>query len=122
MSIAYFENSDTSDEAITMRFIAISLGEHLIPFLVLGGEVCVGSAMLLGLAVSVNFAGDTNPLLPVWGLLLVMLSFYTSSRLFQRRSPTGLARKVIEPLTWLPLTLCFSLYFVWLNNYAQSAS
>jgi hypothetical protein len=45
--------------------------------------VFFGYAILLSLAVSLNFAGDANPLLPFWGLLLILLIFYGVSRLFQ---------------------------------------
>lgn len=117
---AFIERGEPAEESITLRFNTTTLGERLIPVLLLGGEVCVGYALLVGLAASVSFAGMAEPLLPVWGLPLMMLSFYVSSRLFQRCSPTGVARKVIEPITWLPLALCLALVFVWLNNYAQT--
>lgn len=111
---AFIERGEPAEESITLRFNTTTLGERLIPVLLLGGEVCVGYALLVGLAASVSFAGMVEPLLPVWGLPLMMLSFYVSSRLFQRCSPTGVARKVIEPITWLPLALCLALVFVWL--------
>lgn len=122
METASTENNEIANETITQRITATTLGERLIPLLLLVGEVCVGYAILLSLAVSAHFAGDAEPLLPFWGLLFIMLSFYGSSRVFQRRSPTGLARKVIEPCTWLLLAFCPALFFVWLNNYAQSVS
>jgi hypothetical protein len=122
MRTAPTEGSEGIDEPITQRAIAASLGEHLIPLLLLVGEVCISYAILLSLAVSLNFAGDANPLLPFWGLLLILLIFYGVSRLFRHRAPTGVARKVIEPLTWLLLVPSLSLFFVWLNNYAQTTS
>ncbi len=122
MQTAPTEDSEGIDEPITQRTVAASLGEHLIPLLLLVGEVCIGYSILLSLAVSLNFAGDANSLLPFWGLLLILLSFYGVSRLFRHRAPTGVALKVIEPVTWLLLVPGFSLFFVWLNNYAQTTS
>lgn len=98
-----------------------SLGEHLTPFLVLIGEVCVGYAILLSLAVTAGFAGETNPLVPFWGLLLIMLIFYGVARLFHRSAPMWM-RNSLEPLSWLLLSVGIALFFVWENNYAQSIS
>ena len=100
---------------------AFSLGERLIPLLLLVGEVCVAYAILLGLAIVAHFAGEAGPVLPFWGLLLVMLSFYLLAKLFQRTSRTWILR-ALEVAGWLLISLGLALTFVWLNNYAQGSS
>ena len=66
---AFIEQGGPAEEPITLRFHVTTLGERLIPLLLLMGEICIGYALLLSLAVGLNFAGDVNPLLPFWGLL-----------------------------------------------------
>jgi len=112
---------EQASEEMTEQFAAPTLGERLTPLLLLIGEICVVYAILLGLAVTIHFAGDANPLLPFWGLLLLMLSFYLLDRLFQQAPQTWLyaASKIV---VWLLVGLGFTLMVVWLNNYAQSSS
>lgn len=113
---------ETAEEEITRRIVPTTLGEQLIPLLLLVGETVVGYSVLLGLAVSLTFAGDASPLLPFWGLLLIMLIFYGVGKLFRKYAPKGLVRKIVEPLTWLLLVFGFALFFTWLNNYASTIS
>lgn len=108
-----------SDDTTTRAARSNSLGEILIPFLLLIGETCVGYAILLTLAVSLNFIGDTAPLVPFWGLLLILLTFYLLTRLF-RRWPQLWVRMIVEPGLWLILSVAFALYFTWANNYAST--
>jgi len=108
-----------SDDTATRTARSNSLGEILIPFLLLIGETCVGYAVLLALAVSLNFIGDTAPLVPFGGLLLTLLTFYLLTRFFRRWSRLWV-RMIIEPGLWLILSVVFALYFTWANNYAST--
>lgn len=111
--------TESAQPTIIQTTAATSLGELLTPFLLLIGEVCVGFAVLLNLAITVGFAGEANPLVPFWGLLLIMLIFYVLARFFHRR-PQAWLRHGVEPLSWLLLSVGFALFFVWENNYAQN--
>lgn len=108
-----------SDDTTTRAARSNSLGEILIPFQLLIGETCVGYAVLLALAVNLNFIGDTAPLMPFWGLLLILLTFYLLTRLFRRWSQLWV-RMIVEPGLWLILSVACALYFTWANNYAST--
>ena len=70
---------DEIDEPIIIQSTtAASLGELLTPLLLLVGEVCVGYAVLLSLAITLGFAGENYPIVPFWGLLSIMAIFVTN--------------------------------------------
>jgi hypothetical protein len=113
---------DEIDEPIIIQSTtAASLGELLTPLLLLVGEVCVGYAVLLSLAITLGFAGENYPIVPFWGLLSIMAIFYIMATLFHRGRNVWL-RNILEPLSWVLVCAGFALFFVWYNNYAQSTT
>lgn len=112
---------EPGDDQAASYIEATSLGERLIPLLMLIGEVCMGYAILLFLGITMHFLGLDDALVPFWGLLLIVCSFYAVAKFFQQRSQLWF-RNIVEPFSWLFLCMISSLFFVWFNNYAQTSS
>ncbi|HVU68402.1 MAG TPA: DUF4129 domain-containing protein [Ktedonobacteraceae bacterium] len=100
-----------------------TFGERLLPLLVMGMECCLVYALLLVMAGF--FAGQDDPLLPIWALFLVVLFFYGLShglkRFVDQWPESELPWRVRRLLVALPMgsaVLVILVVCLWLRFYA----
>lgn len=100
-----------------------TFGECLLPLLVIGMECCLVYALLLVMAGF--FAGQGDPLLPIWALFLVVLFFYGLShglkRFVDQWPESELPWRVRRLLVALPMgsaVLVILVVCLWLRFYA----
>jgi Domain of unknown function (DUF4129) len=105
-----------------------SIGEFILPYLLGAMQACWIAAILIGLA-SAGLFVSSEALMPLWAPFILILGSLFLFHYLGLRAPKNTASdttdkvKVILPETSLFLILVgiVSLFFIWLNLYAQSA-